>query len=501
MDKHTLGNYGWIIVTTIIIIILITIASPAGAYFGRAFTSIADEFSEQVAEGTDGAITIETPPLSTDELQKKYSFEYYSTIHKAVADVNNNEIGANADAEKSNAVVGVYVQDETPCVVMLNSASYTERVTVSSDMIINLGGNVLSFANSLAGIDTVQYTNEDEGNNIVIDGRLAGSKIELTATGSNPIYAMQVRDYNNLLMKGGTVTAKSSTGRIRVFNGGSNTSVTVSDCNIEASTSSGLIIAVFFGTNANGDVVNSTINATSTTSEVRGIDYDSLSNGNVTNCVITTASQHNRSIGIYHASTGNISNCTINADSAYSSDSDSFACYGIYLADNANINVLDSDVQGVHSGICSNGILNIVGGTYKGFAHGGIYFAGANTVSYVKNATIKEIENYQGIYTVNEDESSKAGFYIGGANNNDVSVYMDNCDIFGSKYPFVLRGTSGEINNSLYISNSNINLDYAEGIRIDGSTHKLFIGKGCNFAANDTTSPSFAFETNEVYIK
>ena len=73
MDKHTLGNYGWIIVTTIIIIILIMLASPAGAYFGRAFTSIADEFSEQVVEGTDGAIIIETPPLSTDELQKKYS--------------------------------------------------------------------------------------------------------------------------------------------------------------------------------------------------------------------------------------------------------------------------------------------------------------------------------------------------------------------------------------------------------------------------------------------
>ena len=500
MDKHTLSNYGWIIVTTIIIIILIMVASPAGIYFSRAFTSITDEFSEQVAEGTNGAIIVETPPLSTDELQKKYSFEYYSTIHKAVADVNNNEIGANADANKENAVAGIYVQDGTPCVVMLKTASYADRVTISSDVIINLGGNTLSFADSSVGIDTVQYANKDEANTIVIDGRLAGSKIKLTANGSNPMYGIQVKDYNTLIMKGGTIDGKTGTGKLRAVNGGSRSFVTISDCSIKTS-SAGTTYAVFFGTNTTGNVINSTIDATSEVAEVRGICYNSLSTGDITNCTIRTSSRFNMSIGIYHASTGNISKCTINADSFYSSDSSAYGCYGIYSGNDADINVFDSDIQGVHSGICSKGALNVIGGTYKGFAHGGIYFAGANKASYVRNATIKEIVNYQGAFNVNKDQSNEAGFYIGGADHNNISIYMDNCDIFGSKYPFVLRGTSGEVNNTLYISNSNINLDYTSGIRIDGSTHKLFIGKGCNFTPNDTTSPSFAFETNEVYVK
>lgn len=58
MDKNTLSNYGWIIVTTIIIALMIVLATPFGSYIGDAFTSVVDGFSEKVAEGTNGAITV-----------------------------------------------------------------------------------------------------------------------------------------------------------------------------------------------------------------------------------------------------------------------------------------------------------------------------------------------------------------------------------------------------------------------------------------------------------
>lgn len=58
MDRNTLSNYGWIIVTTIIIALMIVLATPFGNYIGDAFTSVVDGFSEKVAEGTDEAITV-----------------------------------------------------------------------------------------------------------------------------------------------------------------------------------------------------------------------------------------------------------------------------------------------------------------------------------------------------------------------------------------------------------------------------------------------------------
>jgi hypothetical protein len=140
--------------------------------------------------------------------------------------------------------------------------------------------------------------------------------------------------------------------------------------------------------------------------------------------------------------------------------------------------------------------LYVNGGTYESYGHGGIYFAGADTTAYARNAVLRDCDMPDG-YTATSGRNG-AGFYVGGANG--ISVYMDNCDISGANKAqlFVLRGTSGEQNNTVYISNSRIE-DGAK-IRIDNDTHKLYIGRGNNFTADDTNRPGAVIVTDEVYV-
>lgn len=157
------------------------------------------------------------------------------------------------------------------------------------------------------------------------------------------------------------------------------------------------------------------------------------------------------------------------------------------------LTVKNSYVMGSHSGIQNAGTLYIDGGIYEGYGHGGIYFSGENTVSYVKNATIRACDMPEGYTAVNS--AGGTGFYIGGANN--ISVYMDNNDISGDVYSFTIRDTSNEENNTLYISNSRIG--GASSIRIDNTTHTIYNGTGNNFTSSAATLPDAVIDTNVDY--
>ena len=58
MDKNTLSNYGWIIVTTIIIALMIVLATPFGNYMKDSFTGITEQFSKaaNVEQGIEDGV-------------------------------------------------------------------------------------------------------------------------------------------------------------------------------------------------------------------------------------------------------------------------------------------------------------------------------------------------------------------------------------------------------------------------------------------------------------
>lgn len=176
--------------------------------------------------------------------------------------------------------------------------------------------------------------------------------------------------------------------------------------------------------------------------------------------------------------------CDIDANAHYLYEEDKgYVALSIGISNDGTAVLNDCNVFGTHSGVQSRGSITVNGGIYESIGHGGIYFCGGGTVSYVKRATLRDCQAPEGFE--HTSSANQAGFYIGGSSGNGVTVYMDSCTILGGKQPIVLRGTSGESGNTLYISNSIINHGTEYGIRIDNDSHKLYIGKGNNFSAKD----------------
>ena len=143
----------------------------------------------------------------------------------------------------------------------------------------------------------------------------------------------------------------------------------------------------------------------------------------------------------------------------------------------------NSYIYGAHSGATVRGCLYVDGGIYEGYSHGGLYISNLGKETLLKNATIAECSLPDGYIDDGVAGTNHAGIYIGGSSN--MKIYVDNCDFYGVQQPIVLRGSSGESNNVLHISNSRINLDYTHyGVRNDGSNQIKF-GINNNFGVND----------------
>ena len=568
MDKNTLSNYGWIVIAVLVLSVMIALATPFGGYIRAGVENTVQGLFETEDAALGKVLDDMGIVPTTDQLQSKHKFDYYSTFRGAIADANANTIGVNADATKDSATAGVYTENGETFVVLLKDTTETSEVTVTADMTINLGGNILNF-DSNTGITNTK----DTQNTINIDGRLKNSTITsnihsvywksgnininggiyISTDESDTIASIRVENATGII-ENCTIssTSESKTAVGMYFKGSTGT---VKNTNISTKNKDGKSQSVYFSESSTGTIENCTISATSENNSVdgivfastgtvhtvknssvsaktkdgkaKGIAFYSGTTGIIENCTITATSENNSADGIVFASTGTvhtvknssvsaktkdgkakgiafnsgttgiIENCTITAHANYASDGSTYTAIGLglYGGVNSTIDVKNCNISGIHSGIQTAGSLNVDGGTYEGYGHGGFYFTGAGTTSYVKNATIRECAMPDG-YITNID-SNYTGFYVGG--NNNITVYMDNCDIYGSKRPFVLRGSSGEQNNTLYISNSNINT--SAKIRIDNDTHKLYIGKGNNFTAENTTRPSSVIITDETYCQ
>ena len=533
MDKNTLSNYGWIVIAVLVLSVMIALATPFGQYIANGVTETYTGFGN-TNESVMDLIKEDMGVLPTpEELQKKHKFEYYSTIDKAINDINSGNIGDNADVNKDNAVAGVFTNDEgVPNVVLLKDIVITETINPTTSVIINLGGKTLTAnCSSNIGIKTgaLDFV-------LTIDGRLSGSTINAVGN-TTDIRFMQLQNKTvNIL--GGTynITSNVATSCFALIAGGNNhiidgatinvkqnadadmkaiiiqsaDTATISNCKIEANATVG-------GTNAgiytvyckNININNTSINLNGDEDSVLyGMIFGTSVNANVTNSNIYTYGCY--SYGVYNNSsaTSVITNTTIlaDADGAYINDS-----YSIGIDNSGVININNCNIYGNHSGISSKGELCIDGGIYEGFSHGGIYFANTSKEARVKNATIANVD-YKGKSDIFSATDKFASFYLGGGEGiNNVVVYMDNCKLIGAKYGFVLRGTNGETGHKLYVSNTTL---IGTNIRIDSKTDKLYIGKNCNFTHNDFIEYATSYDsikksdfeslveyTNQNYLK
>ena len=127
---------------------------------------------EDLLKYYEGVLDTQEIMPTVAELQEKYTFSYYSTLSKAVEDING-ETTTNADSEKENAVAGIYKDENNNVTVgLLKDTEEANKLTISKNAIFNLGGNTLSFTTSTSGIVF------DTSTTATINGMLKGSKIE-----------------------------------------------------------------------------------------------------------------------------------------------------------------------------------------------------------------------------------------------------------------------------------------------------------------------------------
>lgn len=401
--------------------------------------------------------------------EKELEQYYYDDIEKAITAINTSSYDEIDMVIEDQANVAIFIENNIPNLVILHDININTSIKIQKDMILNLNGKTLSFKNTSA-FDILS-------NKFTVDGEVEGSKIIINNDTQlySTIFTIESSD---VIINGGTYETNSS-------------GIGDTD-NPNAS--------IILNSSSSLNIENaSIISNDKTTGTVSGILINRGSTANIVNCNIVSAAPNGLNVsGVKNIGVSTIINSTIIAKSNHTANADvsDYATTSRGVINNGILTLKKCRVDGTHSGISTTGVLYIDGGVYEGYSHGGIYFYGAKTYSYIKNANIGESLMPEGFIDDGKAGTNHAGMYIGGADN--ITVYMDNCHLYGVYYPLVMKKKCS--NNIIYISNSTINEDAERYIRLDSDANKLYIGLGNDFGTNETNLQSAVIETNEDYL-
>ena len=399
-----------------------------------------------------------------EDLIRWYNIGWYDSLSMALDDIKNGTIGMNALADSTGATVGVYEDDGIPCIVLVEDCTIGEQITVE-DIYINLNGCVLTSTDSIA---------VEASGNFTIDGRAKGSKIIAGRT------AVNVVGSECTIIGGAYETKPLGTG-------------------VDASPDGVLVVAADAKLNLSHASITSADNNGGT---ICGIWAKGNSIINASDCNFEIASKRGFNVcGVYGDGNGEatFTNCRIVADADHTANEagTNYATMSRAIHYTGTLYLYNCYVYGTHSGVTPQGDITIVGGTYEGYSHGGVYLYcgnnGVNKTAYIYDAVIKECDLHDGYIDDGVAGTNLAGLYSAGSN---ATFYVDNCNLFANGQVIVMKGS----NNTFNISRTNISHGYSRtGIRIDSSTHKVYIGANCNFTKNNTDRASVCTETDEVY--
>lgn len=417
-------------------------------------------------------------PLPSEVLQSIFTFKYYSTLAKAIADINAGTV-ENTDATESNGNVGVYTNHKGQKVaIILSDITETETSTITTSTTINLNGKCLSFSSGarLGGAN---------GATIIIDGRLAGSKIYKKTTAENNVaeglLALTAQSGCKAKVVGGAyiIDIYSSSKNVYGFSVNETCEIEMFDCSVSAYSRLGGGFAYGVRTiPGKAKIVNSTIYADAP----KAIAKAFYNNAGEVELI--------KSKFIGDALSSSADNISGSLASGVESE-----VGGLLVME-------DCIVQGTHSGLSNSGELHARNCFFEGIGHGGVYFSNSTQNAYIENSTISSAK-YHGSHKADFDYADQydvAAIYVGGsAIRNNIKVYLDNCKILsGTSYSIVLRGTSGEQNNSIYMSNCEVS-GATKLVRVDNNTHKVYLGMHNNFTESDMQIAECIVNTQDVY--
>ncbi len=379
------------------------------------------------------------------------TYYYYNDLNLAIEDVNNGVIGKHSSPTGKISVIKI---DDDVFVELYDDVTLTAPLRIDEANIIlnnftiySNGFEIATYKNVKIENGNVEITGQDDNLMGIVVGRLSScfvDNVNITTTCANgKNFSLLV--YGKLFLENSMIYTHNT-----------------------------------------GDELSS----------VTSVYGNLFSKVTINNCDIRAESSFGKVYGVYIGDFGMISNTKVVALSNYNSNSSGYTSYSIGCMVDGKTSLINCDVYGVHSGVNATADLTISGGTYSGFGHGGVYFSGYNKTSHVRDATIQEIDIIEGYKTFGPN-ATHGGCYIGGGENqSQITVFVDNCVFLGQKYGIVLRGTDGEQNNKLYISNSILDKNI---VRVDNTSHQLFIGAGCNIDTSNTIISGVVTSTNETY--
>ena len=236
-----------LIITIIVLLILAVVA--INAITGDGIIAHAKNAQKDYMDATkrkedllkyyEGVLDTQEIMPTIPELQEKYEFSYYTTLGKAIEDVNG-ETTANADSTKENAVAGIYKdENNNVSIVLLKDIEEASKLTISKNAELNLGGNAITLTTNKAeiyfGASTTGIVNgmlkgskiqkdvsgdastapkliNAEGENIIIIGGEYSCKINNTTSGCLPVKIKITNDFNMKYCKIYSENSKNATG-------------------------------------------------------------------------------------------------------------------------------------------------------------------------------------------------------------------------------------------------------------------------------------------------
>lgn len=424
--------------------------------------------------------------------------DYYATLAQAVADLNAGTQD-NALDDPAEAKVKVYSAHTGALTVqLLEDVSEAAQIDIAVDLDLVIGSHALRLTTPAA------YLNFAADTACQIHCSRTGGIIKDFGTAGSSCYAVNAAGALTIHRGSHRLSGANTSHTMFVRATGTCGVIELDECAVEvANTADAAGETRILQTQAAETKIRRGVFNVETTRICHGI-YG-MGEIEVSNTVIrvnTSDPTNTKTVHGIRLMGGNlhVSRSTIIAD-APGCSADTAYSIGISHVAGSNVFAEDCYVFATHSGVSGQGNLYIRGGTYTGYSHGGFYFAnGPEGINYINDATIR-CGNYEGAHDFSA-LAALAGFYVGGgdgAQNSNVTVYMDGCTIGNAGLPaFVIRDTSGEQGNRVYISNSTI-LDEASAIRVDNETHRLYVGAGTNITADRVDHPEWAEFNDELY--
>ena len=180
MDKETLSNYGWITIVTLVLAVMLALATPFGSFVGNGVVSISRGFKD----ANDKKLSSGNIQNTENQWDTKFDLGmdtentgmYFADIKEAVDAINSDNVTGSASAENNAVLLAKSKSSGEYIVRLVGNVAQTEIVEFQKNCGIDLNGHtVVLTGTSLFKIGenikvTVTDSKQGEGIHQSVDG-------------------------------------------------------------------------------------------------------------------------------------------------------------------------------------------------------------------------------------------------------------------------------------------------------------------------------------------